>query len=229
MADTATIQVDEDNAIPDEEEHAPPAAPASIAASPEAVRNSPEFRALRLKLRTESRERGRIEQQLASEREARAAAEADRMAEQESEIREVLGDDGVDAWNRISELSVSDPLAAAREMRRFAEGLAQSRTPEAPLPASVPTEREGAAVPVRTPLPPSRGVGAGVPLGQQGGDNSWAAIKTDAETRFGELVEKNQNPQTRNRMTMRDRAEGVITYLAGAVAGHMSDRESRQR
>jgi hypothetical protein len=228
LAEPATIQVDDENDLSGEEPQAP-AAPASVAASPEAVRNSPEFRALRTKLRNEARERGRIEQQLASEREARAAAEADRMAEQESEIRDVLGDDGVDAWNRISELSVSDPLAAAREMRRFAETLAQSQPPEAPPPVSAPPQEGGVAVQTRAPLPPARGVGAGVPLGQSGSDNSWAAIKTDAESRFGELVEKNQNPATRNRMTMRDRAEGVITYLAGSIAGHMIEREARNR
>jgi hypothetical protein len=229
LAESATIQAVDENDLSGEEPEAP-AAPASVAASPEAVRNSPEFRALRSKLRNEARERGRIEQQLAAEREARAAAEADRMAEQEAEIRDVLGDDGVDAWNRISELSVSDPLAAAREMRRFAETLAQSQPPEAPPPASAPPPEEGnAAVSTRTPLPPVRGVGAGAPLGQSGSDNSWAAIKNDAEARFGELVEKNQNPATRNRMTMRDRAEGVITYLAGSIAGHMIDREARNR
>jgi hypothetical protein len=226
-ADPATLEVDDD-ASPDEEPEAP-AAPASIAASPEAVRNSPEYRALRNKLRTESRNKGRIEQQLVAEREARAAAEADRMGEQENEIRELLGDDGVEAWNRISDLSVSDPLGAAREMRRFAETLAQSQPPAAPAPAGAPPPDEGAAVSTRTPLPPVRGVGAGVPLGQSGNDNSWAAIKADAEARFGELVEMNQNPTTRNRVTMRHRAEGVITYLAGALAGHMVDRESRQR
>ena len=228
-ADAATLEVDENDASPDEEPQAP-AAPASLAASPDAVRNSPEFRALNAKLRREARERGRIEQQLVTEREHRAAAEADRMAEQESEIQALLGDDGVDAWNRISELSVSDPLGAAREMRRFAESLAQSQPPAAPAPAGAPPPDEGAAaVSTRTPLPPVRGVGAGVPLGQSGNDNSWAAIKADAEARFGELVEMNQNPTTRNRVTMRHRAEGVITYLAGALAGHMVDRESRQR
>jgi hypothetical protein len=229
----APSQVDDENAIPDEDEESVESAPASVAASPAEVRNSPEYRALRSKLRNEARARGRIEQQLASEREARAVAEADRAAEQEDEIRRILGDAGVEAWNRISDLSTSDPVAAARAMADFGRTLAQSQPDLAPVPQAEPPPVNGGTTVAPTngtaPPPPSMGVGAGVPLGVQGSDNSWSAIRADAEKRFAELVEKNRNPVTRNRMTMRDRADGIITYVAGAVAGAMEERAARPR
>lgn len=228
-AATTAAQVDDDTLAPDDELDAP-SAPASVAASPADVKASPEYRALQRRLRTESRERGRLEQQLGTERERAAAAEADRAAEQEAQIREVLGDDGVDAWNEIADLSSSDPVAAARKLRDFAAQRAQSSPPAQSQPQAGVPPNGGQPVSQNTPPPPpSSGVGAGVPLGAQGNDNSWGAIRADAQARFDAVVERNQNPATRNRVTMRDRQAGIMAYLEGSYAGAMEERAARSR
>lgn len=210
-------------------------APPSLAASPADVRNSPEYRELQRRFRAEATARGRSDAEAARAREAVAAAEADRAAEQERQIRDVLGDDGVDRWNRISELSSSDPVAAAREFREFAAVMAQSQPAGESGAPGAPTPQGGSAVPPSnangntSPQPPQRGVGAGVPLGAQSDDNSWSAVRADSEATFGRIAAKNVDRATRGRVTMRERREGFMAYLGGAIAGAMEERAARRR
>lgn len=211
-----------DPAISDDPPADPPAAAAPIALSAEAVRNSPEFQELARQNRTLARQAGQATRQaeqarLEAER-ARQAAEAQQQADLEAEISSILGDEAaVAAYNEIAELSTSDPKAAAR---RMAELVARSRAqsaaagePAAPPPAPAPGDG-----PVTQPPAPPRGVGADAPLGQPPRtEDDHLQIASELERKYSSIVDRVQDPLTRRRVTMRDRAEGFIGYIGAAV------------
>jgi hypothetical protein len=224
--------------LPDDDDAATPPptppAPGSLSLTPDLVRATPEFKAQERIARSEARKRGQLERDLAQARTdaetARAAAEAQSQAAREAEIRAILGDDGVAAWTEIADLSASDPAAAARKFREFGEAMAQSlvaAAPQAP-PATPPPapENGGITVPTGTPPPPSLGrtVGASAPLGQPAVQEGWDDIIATSQQTVDAIVKRNQDPLQRNRVTMRDRATGIMSYVAGAYAQHFKDQ-----
>jgi hypothetical protein len=196
-------------------------APASLALTPEQVRSTPEYRTLERELHGERSARGRSDAELERVRGAaesqRQAAEAERAVTQREQIRAILGDEGVSEWEAIAELSGSDPVAAATRMRDFGARLAQSPSaPSAqPAPVATTTPAGGTTVP---PLPPAGALGGNAPLGQPVDLSGWDDVIAERTATFNEVVERNQNPATRNRLTMRDRARGIMAYVEGAYA-----------
>lgn len=217
---------DDQQAAPDGQEPAAPA-PGTVSLSPSDVKNSPEYRALQRQAREEARRRGDAEAALSQFREAQAAAEAERLASQEARIRELLGPDGTALWNNLADLSASDPVAAAELLSRT---LAQSQGAATPPPAAVepaPTEGEapvttpaGAAAP---PPPMPSGAAASAPITPPE-SNPWDAIIDSSQRHFDEVVERNQNPMTRNRVTMRDRGAAMMSFLLGSYAKAFKER-----
>lgn len=209
---------------PTEPPESPPAPPVVEpgAPSPDAIRNSPEYKeALRQNrlLARQAAEAKRAEQQarLAAEQ-ARQAAEAQQQADLEAELESTLGADGVAAYNEIAELSQSDPVAAARKLAQLMAS-ARGQTPAAGAPTAPPPAPAPEAPPVATPAPP-RGLGADAPLGQPPAANQrdpYDVMADELEARFNAAVERNQDPSRRNRMTMRDRADAVISYVGSAL------------
>lgn len=193
-----------------------------LSRSPADVRKSPEFIALAKENRKLARRAGTAETAAAAARAeaetARQAAEAQQQAALEADIMQALGEEGVAFWDEFSQLSVSDPRAAAR---RLAEALSTAR---AQNPAGEGNgEGDGGApaggdegVPAQTPPPPSRGVDGSAPLGAAASGEDIAQVIAGLETTYQGVVERIQDPVTRNRVTMRDRAAGFIAYVAGA-------------
>lgn len=217
-------------AAPDDGEEEANVAPSTtdVSLTPEAVRNSPEFRALQRELRQEVRRRGQLERDMARDRETRAAAEAATLAQQEQQIRDRLGEDGLAVWNELAELSASNPVAAAD---RLAELMAQTQQPQANLttptpPANPDEEGEPVTTPTGagTPPPMPSGVAATAPLAPTEGTSGWDTIIESSQREFDEIVERNQNPLTRNRVTMRDRGRGMMAYLLGSYAKAFKER-----
>lgn len=212
---------------------APPAANPALSLTPEAIRNSPEFRALASENRKLARQKGDAEKAAAAARtaaeEARQAAEAQQQAALETDIMAALGEDGVAVWGELADLSVSDPRAAAR---RFAEVMANARV-QSPAPADPAAGGDDAAaggegVPAQTPPPPSRGVDGGQPIGQAASGQDPQAIIAELEKGFVDVVDRVQDPITRNRVTMRDRAGAMMNFLAASyLKGGAEPREPR--
>lgn len=216
-----------DGATPDDDDADDGAAP-SLTLAPDAVRNSPEYKALQRQLRAEARARGRAEAEAASVRtssaEALQAAEAQRQQAIAEQLRDVLGEDGIDAFNEMAELSETDPVAAARKFRELATSFAQSGGNPADLAAAV-AGNEGAA-PVtgqqQTPPPvPGNTLSGDAPLGQATTGTDWDAVITDSTDRYAKIVERNQDPITRARVTDRDRGEGFMAWLSAAYVKGM--------
>lgn len=193
-----------------------PAADTSM--PPDFVRNSPEYRALEQKLRAEARARGSAEAQLAQAREAaetqRQAAEAAAQEAREREIRAVLGDDGVAAWAQMAELSQSDPIAAARMLAEWRKGT----PPAAPAPPAATSQPEGTVTtpPVPGTPPPPAGLDAAAPLGSTSTADEYEAATQAMEAEYGEIVERIQNPLTRNRVRLRDQARGFYDFVTAS-------------
>lgn len=214
-----------DELEPNETTPASPAAPAAPAAPPvvvlsaEAARNTPEYRALEEAHRRMGAERARVEAELAQSRtaaeEARQAAEAQRVADFERQLTERLGEAGTAAYQEIAALSQSDPMAAAM---RVAELVSQAQGQTPPAAAAAPASpTEGApAVANAAPPPPSSGVEGGAPLGQATTGEDVDQIISDLSKTYAEVVERNQNLGSRNRVTMRDRAKGMISFLGAS-------------
>jgi hypothetical protein len=201
----------------------------SLTLSPDAVRNSPEYKAIQRQLRTEARKNGRMEAELASVRtssaEALQVAEAQRQQAIAEQLRDVLGEDGIDAFNEMAELSETDPVAAARKFRELATSFAQSGGDKAALEAAVAGNTEGAA-PVtgqqQTPPPvPGNTLSGDAPLGQATTGTDWDAVIADSTDRYAKIVERNQDPVTRARVTDRDRGEGFMAWLGAAYVKGM--------
>lgn len=208
-------------------EQAPPGdEPIGTTLPPDSIRNSPEYREVLRQNRALAREAGQAK---ARENEARAelersrqAAEAERAAMVNRQVADILGAEGVNAWNEIAELSATDPVEAAKRIAALAAAQAQSKQSEPPAPASEtakPTEEE-----VETKVPEqqqpaaaaaSRSVTADSPLTAPDQNDPQRIIEA-LEKQFQATAERNQNPATRNRVTMKERAGAMISYLGAA-------------
>lgn len=189
----------------------------SVDLTPEHVRNTPEYRELARQNRILARQKGEADRQIADARakaEAAAqAAEAQRIAAQESQVRAILGDEGVDLWEKFADLSATDPVRAAELLANFTKGRAQSQPAATPAPAQTGE---------RTPPVPAQNAPA-TGLSRTVGDAPLAgpADDTDStiealEKRYADMVERNQDPARRNRVTMKDRAGAMIAYVGAA-------------
>lgn len=209
-----------------------PPSPATISLTADAVRNSPEYREQAKVARREARQRGTVDAENARLRaeleQVRTAAEATARESQVEQIRGILGDEGVAAWDQIAELSTTDPVAAAREFAGFGQRMAQSRAAQAAAdvgPATTPP-----AAPAGGTVPPAQlpnsGVSASAPLGQPAVDNSWDTIGAEAEARYQDVVKTVQGPVGgRNRITGRIRQAAIMDYLVSSVAKTLGLRE----
>lgn len=199
----------------------PPAPPANLSLTPEQIRNSPEFRAQARENRKLARQLGEAQTAAAAARTeaegARQAAEAKQQADLVAELTATLGDEGVADYNELVELAATDPTAAARKMAALiAQARVQSPAPGSPPPAP-PAPATGAPVVPGTPPPPS-GLGADAPLGAPpAAADPNAQLIADLEGTFGSVVERVANPETRRRVTAKDRAAAAIGYIGAAV------------
>lgn len=200
-----------------------PAAAAATAPSPAAqsVMDSPEYKELLKQNRKLARDAGTAK---AAEQSARAeaarirqAAEAEQQAALEAQLSEVLGEEGVTEWNAIAELAGEDQVEAAKRFKSLmAKAAAQSPAPAAVAPTAAPaSEPEGVVNDHPTPAAPPRSVDGSAPLSTQPGSEMTQLIGS-LEERWSEGVKKNQDPVTRNRMTIRERGDALIGYLAAA-------------
>lgn len=196
----------------------------SLHLTPEAVRNSPEFKALEKQNRQLARQKGTAETAAAAARteaeNVRQAAEAERQAVLSQQLISTLGESGIAAYTEIAELSATDPVAAAQRLKALMESAAQSaapKAPEAPTTTSEGTESNVAnATSQRTPPPPSHGLDGGTPLSQGSTGEDQATVIAGLEKTYADVVARNQNFSQRNRVTMKDRANGFISYLGAA-------------
>jgi hypothetical protein len=183
--------------------------------------DSPEYKELLKQNRKLARDAGSAK---AAEQAARAeaarirqAAEAGQQAALEAQLSEVLGDEGVAEWNAIAELAGEDQVEAAKRFKSLmAKAAAQSPAPAAAAePSGTPAGTEGVVDDHPTPASPPRSVDGSAPLSTQPGAEMSQLIG-GLEERWAEGVKKNQDPVTRNRMTIRDRGDALISYLAAA-------------
>lgn len=201
-----------------------------VSLSPDAVRNSPEYRALVRQLRNAEKrlaaaERAASEARAAAE-EARQAAEAERRMQEQERIRSILGDEGVALWSEIAELSATDQVAAAERLAALLRSRAQSVAPE---PTPHPPAQQEEQV---TQSPPSlpTGIAASQPLRPVTDEMAvWDEVIEASQSEFDRIVELNQNLLTRNRVTERERRSGIMAYLAGAYAKAFKTRGVRPR
>ncbi|HEY6057308.1 MAG TPA: hypothetical protein VIV06_04710 [Candidatus Limnocylindrales bacterium] len=193
--------------------------------------NSPETDALRSTIASQARELGSTraarDAALREAAEIRAAAEAERQANEAQQMAAILGDDGVAAWTQMAELSQSDPLEAARYLAGLmgrgqtappAPGAASGQ-PGAGSPAQppeAPVNGQQPATPA-TPPPPLGGVDASAPLAAPTTGEDRETIAAALEAQFNDIRKRNLDPTTRNRVTMRDRASAMIAYIGAAV------------
>lgn len=211
---------------PDEIDLAPDASPAApdlvgdaiAALTPDAVHNSPEFKALAEQNRRLARQAGTnqraADQARAAVEKARQAAEAQSQADLEGEIATILGEEGIALYNEFADLSQTDPRAAARRLAEIMATRAQSSGPaDPPAPAQPATTPQEGTVPAQT-FP--RGVDAGAPLAPGPAPDPTVALVTELDATYAAVVERNNNPATRNRVTMKERAAGMIAYVASA-------------
>jgi hypothetical protein len=198
---------------------------AQATAAPESIRNSPEYQALLRQNRSLARQAGTARKRETSARteaeNLRLAAEAQQQAVLEAQL-ESLPEQARSLYEELADIGANDPVAAAN---RLAEVLAtvQSGEPGAGGGAGGDTTDLEATVP-QAPTPPmSGGVDGNVPLSQ-------SATVTDDEViagldkTFSDAVNRNQDPVTRNRVTMKERAAGMIAYLGSAYIQATRDR-----
>ncbi len=221
---------------PPGQRQAPPAAPPppTLTLTPDMVRNSPEYRQLMEQNRTLARQKGDAETAAAAARAdaevARQAAEAQQRAALDTQLRETLGEEGIAFWSEFAELSSTDPVAAARRLAEFRSSGAQSAQPGnggqgQPSPTqgarTVPAQGTGA------PPPASSALGADAPLGSiPAADSDEQTIAALDET-INRLIERNQSPLTRNRVTDRERNEGIMAIFAKGVVKEMAKRRNQ--
>lgn len=203
---------------------------AQLSQTPDAIRNTPEFRAVENKLRSTARELGRsraaeVTARAAAET-ARQAAEAERQAALEAQLHGILGDDGIAAYQEVADLGATDPVAAARRFAELMTKGAQNAGQKPVDPPATPTAPEGAHVPAQTPPPPSGGVDANAPLMTAQGEDI-AALTAQLDERYAAAVKRNQDPVTRNRVTMRERGDAMIAYLGSAYLKALGHNKSR--
>lgn len=184
---------------------------------PDYIRSTPEYQALLRQNRQLARDAGRAKTEAQKAREraeaARLAAEATQQASIEQEIEGILGEEGVSFWSEFAELSQSDPREAARRLVAFRQAAAQNPVePATTLRSSEPTE-EAPVAQEQQPPATLRAVGD-APLGQRSDDTSQLVAALEAE--YNGVVQRNLDPSTRNRVTMKDRGNGLIAYLLAA-------------
>jgi len=200
---------------------------ANLTLSSDLVRNSPEYRELQRQMRESARAKGRAEQDAATARSesesVRQAAEAQRQALLADQMASILGEDGVEAFNAIADLSAVDPVEAARRFKELVAQSAQSTGQPNPV-NNGPAASGGTPVPAQqqqTPPPPSAGLSADAPLGQPTTGVDWDAIAKGSTDRYAEIVARNQDPVTRSRVTDRERGEGFMSWLAASYVKGM--------
>ena len=189
----------------------------SVDLTPDHVRSTPEYRELVRQNRILARQKGDADRQIAEARTraeaATQAAEADRMAAQETKVREILGDDGVALWEQFADLSTTDPVRAAELLASY-KGKAQSQPPA--TPESQPAGERNTQV-SQSNVPPATGLSRTVgdaPLAGPADDTD--SVVEALEKRYADMVERNQDPSRRNRVTMKDRANAMIAYVGAA-------------
>lgn len=219
-------QDDENEGLPGAESIDPPAGdpPAddpvavALAQAPADVRNSPEYKALEKAARKTSRQLGQANRQLEAVRTQsesdRIAAEAERQAALEAALAAELGEDGIDAFNELAELSQTNPVEAARRFKALTSGV-QSAPPVEP-PAAEPTTETEAPVTSNAVPPPPGAVDGSTPLQPPAQADEIKAITDPLDARWTEVVERNLTPAKRNRVTMKERAGALIGYVASA-------------
>lgn len=198
---------------------APPSGPLDgLSLTPELIRATPEYQALQAQNRELARDAGAARSQAAEARQqaelARQTAEAQRAAAQVAEIERTLGTDGVAAWTEFSELSATDPVAAARKWHEFTTRRAQS------LAAAGSSTPPAAGSPPATPPPPASSApppppaaGLEQPLGQPVVGEDWNAIANEAEQAYKDVAKRNLS---HGRVTMRDRAGAFMSFIAAS-------------
>jgi hypothetical protein len=204
-----------------------PAGNPTLTLPPDLIRNSPEYRELQRQVREGAREAGRAKAEAASARSeaeaVRQAAEAQRQAVLAEQMAMILGEDGVDAFNSIADLSAVDPVEAARKFRELVANSAQSAAATSGNTGQA-AATGGTQVPEQqqqTPPPPSAGLSGDAPLGQPTTGVDWDAITKDSTDRYAEIVARNQDPVTRARVTDRERGEGFMSWLAASYVKGM--------
>jgi hypothetical protein len=207
--------------------------PAAILSAPEAVRNSPEFKELVRQNRKLARQAGASDRAATAARadaeKVRQAAEAQQQAALEAEIVGELGEEGVALWEEFSELTATDPAGAAR-LLASALNKARGQTPD-PTQAGAGGEGAPAAggiVPAQTPPPPSRGVDGSVPLGVPSTQQDEAQLIVAMDANVERIANRVQDPLTRNRVTMKERGEGFINFLAARSLEKLAERRAQR-
>lgn len=215
---------------PDPVEQAVAEVEAQIAQAPESVRNTPEYRALAQRARASAREAGSARAREARAREdaeaLRLAAEAQQQADVEARIG-ALPEAARAAYQELVDLGQTDPVAAARRLGELMTTSAQSAGQEQPGEGTTDTAPEGATVPAPAPRPMSGGVDGNASLSQQSQDDP-ETIATRLDKVYNDAVERNQNGLTRNRVTMKERAAGMIAYLGAAYTRATAEPPERR-
>lgn len=217
---------DINDGTPDDDDAQEGGAP-SLTLSSDAVKNSPEYRALQRQLRAEARKAGRLEAELGTVRtqsaEALQAAEAQRQQAIAEQIATVLGEDGVDAFNEIADLSADDPVAAAKRFKELVASYAQSGGDTQALAAVADggTNVTGNQQQQTPPPVPGHTLSGDAPLGQTTTGTDWDGIVTEASDRYAKIVERNQDPVLRTRVTDRERGDGFMAWLAASYVKGM--------
>lgn len=211
-----------------------PAAPAAIAGpadttlAPDLVRNSPEFRALQEQNRILARKAGAADTAIAAARQEaeqiRQAAEAERNAALAQRLQATLGDEGLAFWNQLSELSATDPEAAARALADWRTSGQTAAAPATPPAAMAPQGGQQRVEPQGT-LP--TGLHADAPLGANGPQESNEQTIAAFDQRIEEITKRNQDPMTRNRVTTKERDEGIMAVFAKGVIQKLSGARGR--
>lgn len=191
---------------------------AELAQTPESIRVTPEFKALEKQLRSSARALGTAklnERKAREEAETyRQAAEAEKATALEAQIS-TLDPAVMAAYEELANLGAEDPVAAARkfaELMSTAQSLASAGTPGTEPPATTPPE---GTVPASTPPPPGSGVNGDTPLTTQPGED-FTALRAQLNETYAGVVERNQDPIARGRVTMKDRAAAIIAYVGSS-------------
>lgn len=207
----------------------PPAAPADVSLTPDLVRNSPEFRALQEQNRILARKAGSAEAAIAAARaeaeQIRQAAEAERNAALAQQLRSTLGDDGLAFWNQLSELSATDPMAAAKALAEWRQG--GQTVPAAAQTPAVPAPQEKQQVTPQAPAPLPSTLHADAPLGSPSAQESDEETIQAFDKRIADLHERNYDPMTRNRVTTKERDEGIMAVFAKGVMSQLATRRGK--